>query len=107
LDHEAATKLPAGSSNGSREHVNITDAYLDSRRIIRLRRRSGGRQRNIGPVRWSETWLKKHCSGWFVVREKHCSAGLVNNNLRGEAVGWLVWFRPANSPVVGWIIMFC
>ena len=27
----------------------------------------------IGPVRWSELWLKlteKHCSGWIVVRKK-------------------------------------
>ena len=35
------------------------------------------RPKHIGPVRWSETWLKlakKHYSSWIVVREKHCSS---------------------------------
>jgi len=40
---------------------------------------------------------EKYCSDWFVVREKHCSAGLVNSNLRGEAAGWLVWFKPEKN----------
>ena len=31
------------------------------------------------------------------MREKHCSAGLVNSNLRGEAAGWLVWFKPEKN----------
>ena len=44
---------------------------------------------NIGPVRWSETWLKlteKHCFGWIVVREKYYSG----------------WKKKSNKPNIGY-----
>ena len=40
---------------------------------------------------------EKHCSGWFVVREKHCSAEWMNSVAWGEPAGWLVASIPANT----------
>ena len=47
---------------------------------------------------WNLT--EKYCSGWFVVREKHCSTGLVNSKLWGGSAGWLDESRPANWPTL-------
>ena len=49
---------------------------------------------DIGPVRWSETWLK--LAGF--VREKYCSGWVINSVLGGGGgAGWSGKTRPANA----------